>query len=117
MNIQIPESALEPFGVLGIPKLCNISLEGINDILEAAFESMNLFGTHITKKPFPLSLIKGYILDCLRDIGVDVKSVKIFTVVSDTECDITIYHSSEDIHDIRRYRLHRGTVVSDTGFR
>ena len=113
--MNIPESAIQPFGVLGFPKLNLASPYDVYDTLEKMFKMIEDYIRRDLDGVFNLGLMTGYIKRCLSDVGAEVYEVEIEGPVSDPAGGmilVTVFYKirgDSNIHDTRRiFRSKKG---------
>jgi hypothetical protein len=107
--MNIPESAIQPFQPLGIPKLKIMSYASIIEALDKTFETMNRIG-----EAYDFMYIDGIELlftKCLQEMGVFTSKVLI-TQFCYTECDVNICYVTN-----RALKQYSGTIHSTGGFK
>ena len=113
--MNIPESAIQPFGVLGFPKLNLASpydvydtIVSINRTLEKMFKMIEDYIRQDLDGVFSLGLMIGYIKRCLSDVGAEVYEVEIDGPISDPAGGmilVTVFYKirgDSNIRDTRR---------------
>ena len=109
--MNIPEVAIEPFGVLGFPKLHNTAM----DIRKHMIERFITINTVIAAIPSHVSLnhIREYVVESLHECGASVEDIRI---TGDLSHWIDVHVQYKVPGDSRTHHMIR-TVTSKYGFR